>query len=378
MNFKNLDKVFEHYIEKFEWLNQKPEPDESYKWIAVKNFQSVLNLDVADEEFATMLQRARKATENLIDSSQQPFGALCEYAKTEPATVRTMFNDLFAEDNGDLTLLQKKIDVFLSRADELLKKYYPTSHMFINTQQSAMAYLWFYDPSSYYYYKATEAKYLADCVEFYDDWGTYSNFHLDVYHRFCDEIVEHMKKHPVLMETHKSRFVGLEEQMYSDEQLHILVVDIIFCAKRYGLYDGIPIKDSSAPAKRLYQERKTKAAELLANVEAAERNTILLEESKKIFADMLNSGAEITHKAFGKAQLIEFSNEYITLFFEAKKEQKKFGFLSSIAGGFIKISSPDFDALLEKYRSVMKSEMNVSRQLEIAVKALEPYKEYLD
>ena len=58
MNLKNLNKVFEHYIEKFEWLNQKPEPDESYKWIAVKNFQSALDLDVVDNEFAAMLQIA--------------------------------------------------------------------------------------------------------------------------------------------------------------------------------------------------------------------------------------------------------------------------------------------------------------------------------
>ncbi|MDO4750059.1 MAG: hypothetical protein Q4A39_04375, partial [Eubacteriales bacterium] len=104
----------------------------------------------------------------------------------------------------------------------------------------------------------------------------------------------------------------------------------------------------------------------------------LLEEARTAFTDLLNSGAEITHKAFGKAQLMEFSNGYITLFFEAKNEQKKFVFLSSLAGGFIKISSPDFDTLLEKYRSVLKSETNVSRQLEMAVKALEPYKEYLD
>ena len=93
-------------------------------------------------------------------------------------------------------------------------------------------------------------------MEFYDDWGTYTDFNLDIYHRFCDEIVEQMKNHSALMETHKSRFIGAEERMHADEQLHILVVDIIFCAKRYGLYEDIPIKDSSAPAKRLYQERK--------------------------------------------------------------------------------------------------------------------------
>lgn len=378
MNLRNLNEVFANYIEKFEWLNQKPEPDESYKWIAVKNFQSALDLDVADEEFAAMLQKAKKSTENLIDSSQQPFGALCEYAKAEPATVRMMFKELFAEDGGDLIRRQRKIDDFLLRADELLKKYYPTSHMFINTQQSAMAYLWFYDPDTYYHYKATEAKYLADCVEFYDDWGTYSDFNLTVYHRFCDEIIAQMKNHPELMETHRSRFEGCGEIMHADEKLHILIVDIIFCAKRYGLYNGIPIKDSSAPAKRLYQERKAKAAELLADVEAAGKNAALLEEARKAFTEMANSGAEITHKAFGKAELTELSDGYCTLFFAAKNEQKKFGFLSSLAGGFIRMSHPDFDGLLEKYRPVMKAEMNVSRRMEMAIKALEPYKEYLD
>ncbi len=378
MNIKNLNKVFEHYIEKFEWLNQKPEPDESYKWIAVKRFQNALNLDVADSDFATMLTNARKATENLIDSSQQPFNALCEYAKQEPQTVRTMFKNLFADDKGDLAVRQSKIDTFLAAADELLQKYYPTSHMFINTQQSAMAYLWFYDPNAYYYYKATEAKYLADCVEFYDDWGTYNDFHLDVYHRFCDEIVRHMKEHPALMETHKSRFEGCEDTMHPDNLLHILLVDMIFCSKRYGLYDGIPIKDSSAPAKRLYQERKAKAAELLANVDAAEQKAKLLEDAKQELAALAQSGAEIRHKAFGKAELLDLSNGYCTLNFPAKGEQKKFIFLSSLAGGFIRIETDNFDELLEKYRAVIKAEASIPQQLAFAVKALEPYKEYLD
>lgn len=170
MNTKHLGRVFERYIERFAELNEKPEPDESYKWAAVKNFQKVLNLDAPDTEFAEMLWNAKKATENLIDSSMQPFGALCEYAEREPQTVREMLRDLFAEDGGDLAVRQEKIDIFLRRADELKEKYFPRSYMFVNTQQSAMAYLWFYDPDRHYYYKATEAKYLADCVEFYDDW----------------------------------------------------------------------------------------------------------------------------------------------------------------------------------------------------------------
>lgn len=379
MNIKNLNKVFEHYIEKFEWLNQKPEPDESYKWVAVQEFQNAFDLDVPEDEFATMLYNAWKASANLIDSNQQqPFYALVEYARREPERVRKMFERLYADDGGNLDIRQEKIKNFLEDADELLQKYFPTSHLYINSQRSVMALLWFYDPNTYYYYKATEAKYLADCVEFYDDWGTYTDFKLDVFYRFCDEIVEQMKKHPALKKTHESRFEKSKEPMHKDENLHILVVDITFCAKRYGLYDGISIKDSSAPAKRLYLERKAKAAELYEAVQAAEKNVILLDEARTIFAELVQSGVNISHKVFGTAELVEYANGYVTLLFSNKGEQKKFGLLQSLVGGFIKIDTPDFTALIEKYRQAMRIEATAVHQYESAVKALEPYKEYLD
>ena len=378
MNIKHLSRVFERYIEKFEWLNQKPEPDEGYKWVVVRDFQNAFDLSVSTDEFATMLYNAWKATANLIDSNQQqPFYALIEYARKEPETVRSMFKALFEDDGGDLALRQKKISEFIFDADKLLQKYFPNSHRYVNTQRSAMAYQWFYDPNTYYYYKATEAKYLADCVEFYDDWGTYNNFQLDVFYRFCDEIVKQMKDFPSLIATHKSRFEGRQD-MHMDNNLHILVVDIIYCAKRYGLYDGIPIKNSSAPARRLYKERKEKAAELFDAVQVAEQNVTLLEEAKSVFSSLLQSGATITHKTFGAAELVTFSGETYTLFLPSTNEQKNFGFLQSLVGGFIRIDTPDFDALLDKYRTVIRNENGIVRQYEAAVRALEPYKEYLD
>ena len=314
----------------------------------------------------------------MIDSSTQPFGALCEYAKREPGTVRQLFRGLLTDDDGDLRKRQFKIDTFLAGTDELLRKYYPNSYMFVNTQQSAMAYLWFCDPDTHYYYKATEAKYLADCVEFYDNWGVNGNFHLSVYHRFCDEIVAQMRNNPALVETHQSRFDKCGSEMHPDEQLHILVVDMIFCARRYGLYDGIPIKDASAPARKLYHERKEKAAELLADLERAEQNAGMLAEARAVFLNMMQSGATIWHKAYGAAELKSVNNEFCTLFFPEKNEEKRFEILPALTGGFVRIDSPEFDVLLEKYRQVMRGARVIEGQLELAHKALEPYKEYLD
>ena len=46
----------------------------------------------------------------------------------------------------------------------------------------------FYDPEHYYLYKALQAKRFADCVEFYDNWGSGTQMDLQVYHRMCDEL----------------------------------------------------------------------------------------------------------------------------------------------------------------------------------------------
>lgn len=186
-----------------------------------------------------------------------------------------------------------------------------------------------------------------------------------------------MKSFPALIKTHKSRFEDSDREMHRDEKLHILAVDIIFCAKRYNLYDGIPIKDSSAPARRLYQERKRKAAELKAVLDAAKNNADLLEEAKTSFGDMLRSGADITHRLYGAARFVSLSDGKCTLLFENGAE-KKFDFLFSLVGGQLKIADPEFAPLLEKYRPVMKTEKSIAMQEALAMKALEPYRDYLD
>ncbi|MBQ3011422.1 MAG: hypothetical protein IJD81_09560 [Oscillospiraceae bacterium] len=378
MNTKHLNMVFQHYIEKFEWLNSKPEPDESYKWIAVHKFQSIFNLNIPIQDFPFMLYNAWKATENLIDSNQQqPFFAMVEYARKEPHTVYNMFVNLFADDGGDLLARQKKIDVFIAESNILLNKYFPSSHLYVNNQRSVMAYLWFYDPNTYYYYKATEAKYLADCVEFYDDWGTYTNFKLDVFHRFCDEIIYHIRNNPALIDTHLSRF-NTNDQMHKDENLHILLVDIIFCAKRYGLYSGISIKETTSSAKKLYLEQKQKAIELRDAVYIAEKNLELLNEAKVVFSQLIDNGAPVIHKSFGKGKLVELSDGSVTLSFPHEEKPKKFNLLQSLVSGFLYIDDSHFEEVLSKYRQVIRIEAVANQQLKRALNAFEPYKEYLD
>ena len=120
--------------------------------------------------------------------------------------------------------------------------------------------------------KTTEAQYLANAAEFYEEWGTYAAFRLDVYYRFCDALIDEISKNPDLLAIHQSRFEGHEAEMHPDTKLHILAFDIIYCARTYGLYTGVEIKDISSEDRKLYQQRKNKAIELAGQLAAAEEN----------------------------------------------------------------------------------------------------------
>ena len=116
MNLMNLNKVFNNYIQKFEFLNNA-DNNETYKWAAVLEYQKAFDLDA--EDFVAVLKKAKQASDNLIDSTVQPFGGLVVMAEKngEAETIREMFRALYAEDNGDLVVIQKKIDAFLAACD---------------------------------------------------------------------------------------------------------------------------------------------------------------------------------------------------------------------------------------------------------------------
>ena len=377
MNQKNLNQIFDAYIQHFAVLNDSHN-NESYKWSAIVDFQKAFDLSVSADGFAGMLKEAKDATENLIDSYTQPFHGLYELAKREPETVRAMLTALLEDDGGDLVARQDKIDTFLAECDHLVESYFPGSHLYKNDQRSAMAYLFLNDPDNHYLYKATEAKYLADCVGFYDDWGTMSNFKLDVFHRFCDELIEEIKATPALIATHQSRFVDAGKPMHEDELLHVLVFDIIYCAHTYNLYSGLSFDKVTSADRKLYQERKAKAQELAAALRKVEDEIVLLDEARTYFGKAITSGASVTHKMFGPVVVESIADGFVSLKIQKNGEIKKFGLLNCIAGGFVKIDVPDFDEMLARYMTAMVSEYTLPQRLKSAQDALQPYEKYLN
>ena len=366
--------MFDCYINAFDFINNS-ELDENYKWQIVAEFQSAFDLDA--EDFAAVLRSAQQASSNLIDSKLTPFYALVKMAANngESERIRDLFRALFQEDGGDLVLRQQKIDAFIAGCNALVEKHYPGSHLYMNDQRSAMGYLWLNDPDNYYYCKNAEAKYFANCAEFYDDWGTYANFDLRTFHRFCDELVAATKDYPPLMDAHNSRFVEANRLMHPDTNLHILIVDIIFCMGKYQLYSRARVAPRTPAEAKLYIERKNKAELLLRELNEAESNCQQLYAGREAIIALLEGGVPITHKAYGQASYLGTDKGYICLSFSSG--EKKFT-LASFINGFLEIDAPEFKNIISSYGKALSSEYTATQRLEHAKRALVPYEQYLD
>ena len=183
----NVKTIFQHYIDRFEYINTFPHT-EYYKWQICAKFpdlmQSALKAD--DKLFAQKLNEARKCSSNIIDSYTQPFGGLVEMAeKGFTPAVRDILTDLYADDGGDLNTRMEIIKDFFIRCEDLLNRYKPGSHLYRQNSHSVSALLFLNDPDHHYMYKYTQSQHFADAVEFYRDWGSGDNIKLDVYHQMC-------------------------------------------------------------------------------------------------------------------------------------------------------------------------------------------------
>lgn len=378
MNKENLHNIFSNYIKKFEIINN-PANYEIYKWEVAYSFSSLMNPDSPD--FLSNFHKAVKITSNLIDSANRyPFSSLYNCAQKDEEAVKNLFRNLFAEDNGDLDVRQKKIEKFIMDANELIEKLHSSNNVFMNDQRSAMAYLFLNDPDNHYLYKASEAKDFASCVEFYDDWGSGNVFNLKAYYKMCDMLVDEIKACPELIETHKSRYeTNSEKELHPDVNYHILAFDIIYGApeNRYNFYEGIPFSAITAEKRKLYQERVKKAEELYNEVLAAQEKADLLNKAKKYYLDNLNVGDKVKHKAFGTGTITEIDSESIIVRFDKSGETKKFILLKIFDGGFIKADLPDIEEKIAEFHPIANA-IDLDKKLDRAEKAFEPYAKYLE
>ncbi len=382
MNQRNLKQIFANYIDRFEELNNS-DHEEYYKWQIAKEFRPMMDaaLDAAPEDLPMKLYEVKKRTFNLIDSYTQPFHGLVKFSEHEPETVRNMFRKLFASADDDLDVQQERIREFLDESHKLRDKYFPESYLYNDDMHSVTAYLFLYDPEKNYLFKATHALKFADCIEFYEDWGSGENVKLDVYYRMCDRLVEEIKADDAIMKTDASRFDsgwGIDPAtLHSDNEKHILAFDLIYCCSTYGLFKGIDFDRPNSKEKQLINEKRKAAKEYLVKFEEASAENQKLQDAIEYLEKLFAVDSVVVHKSYGKGKILENSDTKLKIEFESVGE-KTLGLIPSVVNGLIKPGTVDDSSHMTEVVNTLKRRDRITSVLNYAEKLLSEYAEFLD
>lgn len=385
MNENHLHQIFENYIKKFEEINNT-EHQEYYKWQIAKIFRPMMDdaLKSEDAEFIRKLKQIRKKTENFIDSYTQPFGGLIRFADKwgEVEKVRKMFQELYEDDGGDLGVRQKKIENFLNESHQLREQYTPNSYLYKDDFHSVTSYLFLYDPEHNYAYKPQNAKIFAKYIEFFDDFGAGDCVKLKNYYRMCDQLAETIEKQKLLagMEIVRDKAAGKE--IYKDKSGHIQVVDIIYCASTYNLFEGATLNPLALKEWKIFLEKQAEAKVRLEKLKREREKKKKLDEAigktEKIFC----VGEKIYYKSFGKGApvqngtIVKNENGVIEISFE-DGNKKSAGFLNVVVNGYIGPQDEQEAAGLASSIELLKNRSMIKTNLETAEREFAPYSDYI-
>lgn len=160
--------ALEQFIPEYIRVLQEGNPEEIYKWKALKNFQEHWNIEAAD--FRNMFDSSLQAESDNLWASMNyyPKRMIMEFAEVDREKVRDMFRTLFDEEAD----LPDRIHIFLKGCEDFLT--------FLNSQEdrgkqlgqhyhkdmrAISFYLAFRYPEHYFTYKYTEVKKVAEWIQ---------------------------------------------------------------------------------------------------------------------------------------------------------------------------------------------------------------------
>ncbi len=358
MDKKNLSIVLDQYIARFDELNDLEGTDEGYKWRAESCF--VANWDIDAEDFPAMFKASMREMSNLIDNKTvQPIGGILLLLKqpNEIEFVRQCFKELFSEDDGDIDARQDRIYAFMDKINERIDQYARGSWKYPQKMNDVIYYLNLWRPHENYIFKSTEATDWANCVEYGDDFGSGETFSLKKYYRMCDELLEEVRTNDAIMELHESRFA--REARDFDDELHILVYDIIYCAHAYNFYAHAVSTTTSSKERIRRAELRSQYEEALSRYNAAFEARDAIAAHTDLTIDL--TGKELKHKVFGMGMVRSHANGMLEIEFSVGV--KKFQYPNAISGGFLAVQD-------ENAANSIQQEIDAKAKLDIAEKEL--------
>lgn len=294
-----------------------------------------------------------------------------------------MFEDLFASADKEIEKKQSAISEFLRKSNELRDRYEEGGYLYKNDMHSVTSYLFLYAPEQNYIFKASHARAFADCIEFYDDWGSGDSVKLNVYYRMCDQVADAIKASPAMMKTDASRFEngwGIDPKTFiADTEKHLLVFDVMYCCSTYELFSGITFKHLNAKEKQLLLEKKEKAIRYAKELREAQGEFEKLQEALDYLSNVFKTGEIVQHKKYGKGTVVTVNVQEDRLEVEfTAGEKKKLGMVLSIVNNIISSLHEDYAAQMQTYRNILKKKSTIEKAVSYAEKNFEEYANWLN
>lgn len=373
MNRSHFDQIIDNYAARFVELNTG-DNNEVYKWEIAAKFRPMMDAALAadDTDFPAKLAAVVLLTEQTIDNGAElAFHALADYARSEPQAVRNALHQLLTPDGGDLEARTQCFTEFLNFCESMRAKYCPDSWRYRASIRLPMMITGFYDPDHYYMYKASQAQAYADCVEFYDDWGSGAKMDLRLYHRMCDELIETIKLHPKFKIIRDTRKNYTEKPLHPDTELHILAFDVIFCSTVYNLFEGIHYSVRNAEEKRIHLEKMNEARNARANHAEALDRMARLDYAEAFFAEKLSVGSAVTHKRFGVGTITGLSGKIIEARFSGLDHPSKLVWRDCVKTGLLSFKMDENAAEYDELVTLLCQAEVIRKNAAITEKKLE-------
>lgn len=248
LNREKLSEILVSYKKSFKTLfNGKSKNDgEKYKWVAVKRFQDVWDINAPD--FLDMFMKATDKTANLLASMNNlPRGMMKEFAAVDPEAVRAMFINLYDE-SKDVT---ERIRTFIAASEQIKDKYNPGSwQQHYQGVNSISTYLWLRYPDKYYIYKYSEVSKATQIVG--NDFIPKRGHALESYIpglAFYEELQKIISEDKELIQMFEE---CLDESCYLDERHMTMAIDVGFYISRYIADEKIDDFSSNAEVLNWY------------------------------------------------------------------------------------------------------------------------------
>lgn len=238
MDNKELKKILDEYIRRFDEFDNKNTHNEGYKWRAIAHFQQNWNIDADRDSFLQMFRTAMAEQTNLFDSQNHyPLSGIRKLLREHDDFdfVRQQFSLLFADDGGDIDQRQERARWFFENVNGRIRHFYSTEEKSKHTLYDAINYLSFWRPEDNFICKPRSANKVANIIDFSGDIGEGEDFSLSEYYRMCNEILAEFDRFPEVLERNKARRLRESPELSDAASRHIIVYDVIYCAYQYNL-----------------------------------------------------------------------------------------------------------------------------------------------